>query len=278
MYLYVANHQFGQSQPAELKEFIVEIGKKAAIRVVANKDYVSFAPPVNGVLVDLGFDDSLASVGRSLQDRLQISGFITDPLPQDQLFLYARRLKRIRFSLREGVKGVYYKGFYREWQDSLLLQSTLDLRGLGAFTVKRLKGNIERQIIFQADYEFISKAEDIFLEWLLLLARVDAPLPKLKRSSEPQPKTANQESTANATKPLSGTSKQLPDPLGLLESSIGPESKREKKFDLAIDPALEGLPLGDSILTFLNSGDPRAQNLMEALKKFNSESEKAKSK
>lgn len=259
MYIYVNNYLIAENQPEQLKGLIAEIGKKSGIRVIVRQNYVSFAPPVSKFLVDLTISANLKELGDSIKERLTISGFTTEPLTKEQLDIYQKKIKEVSLSIREGKPGIFWRGSYVEKNLALLLQEFLDLKEL-TFEVIPLQGGFKKQIILQGDKGQLIEAEEPILEWFLFQARTDREVP-VKPTIETE---------VNQTAASSSSQAKLPDPLDLLDKNqmnfTNPAPKKKTKQPL--DPELSDLPLGDNILDFLSTDDPRAKQLQDSIKKF----------
>lgn len=244
MNIYVNNCLVAENQSEMLKGLIVEIGKKAGIRVLVHPNYISFAPPADNFLVELNVSASLKALEQSLKEKLSISGFITDPVSKARQ-TYLRKPKKIQLIVREGRPGIYWRGFVTKRYQALLLQEILDLKEI-KFKLVKLRGNLKKQIILQGDIDTLVKAEEGILEWILLQAKIDT-IPTCVKKGFFYPDY------------------KLPDPLNLVEPSI-PLTEQTKLKKL--DKELEDLPLGDNITQFLQSDDPRTEKLQETLRKF----------
>lgn len=244
MHIYVNNYLIAGNQPEMLKELIVEIGKKAGIRVIVHPNYVSFAPPVDNFLVVLSISKNLKALEQSLKERLSISGFITEPVSKERQ-TYLRKLKKIQLTVREGKPGIYWRGFITQKSQALLLQETLDLKEI-KFKVAKLRGDLKKQIILQGDKDTLVKAEDGILEWIFLQAKIDT-IPTWVKNVYTYP------------------DHKLPDPFNVLAPNLPATEQTNPK---GLDKELEDLPLGDNITQFLQSDDPRAEKLQETIKKF----------
>ncbi len=244
MHIYVNNCLVAENQPEMLKGLIVEIGKKAGIRVIVHPNFISFAPPVDNFLVDLSVGESLKNWAQSLREKLSISGFRTDPVGKARQS-YLNKLKKIHLVVREGKPGIYWRGFIKQKNQALLLQETLNLKEI-KFEVVKLRGNLKKQIVLQGDKDTLVKAEEGILEWILIQAKIDT-LPAWVKKVKPF------------------TDNKLPDPLNLLEQNLLNTEQNQQK---ELDKELEGLPLGDNITQFLQTDDPRVEKLQETIKKF----------
>lgn len=268
MYIYVNNFLIEENQPEQLKGLIAEIGKKAGIRTIIRNNFVSFSPPVSKYLVDLSFTSGLKSLGDSLKERLTISGFTTEPITKEQKVFYGRSLKKISVSIREGKMGIFWRGGFMQKRSAKLLRQVFDLKET-EFGVFPLKGKAKKQIIIQGDKEILIGAEDAILEWFLLMAKTSADIPLLAEEIETSAKTAPKQKPVKPQDTLPQGQSFMPDPLNLLQQgSFGDGKMSEKRPSSSLDPDIAGLPLGDNIVDFLSSDDPKAKQLQQQIKDF----------
>lgn len=260
MHLYAVNQLIVEDKAAQLRNLVIELGKKASVRVVLRPGFISFSPPVNDYLIDLRFDENLKELGNSLKERLIISGFYTDLFTRQQLLLYSKQLKRLHFAIREGKPGVFYTGYHIEKKKARLLQQIFELRGYD-LNINKLKLNSNRQIILQDEKDVLLTMEDALMEWFLQQAGSDAPVPFVPSS------------TLKVAEPKN----PFPDPLDILNSpkeTVGMRELTKEKKASSLDSELEGLPLGENLMNFLSSDDPRAKQLGETIKRFYEEEKK----
>ena len=260
MHLYAVNQLIVEDKAAQLRNLVMELGKKASVRVVLGPGFISFSPPVNDYLIDLRFDENLKELGNSLKERLIISGFYTDLFTRQQLLLYSKQLKRLHFARREGKPGIFYTGYHIEKKKARLLQQIFELRGYD-LNINKLKFSSNRQIILQEEKDVLLTMEDALMEWFLQQAGSDAPVPFVPSS------------TLKVAEPKN----PFPDPLDILNSpkeTVGMRELTKEKKASSLDSELEGLPLGENLMNFLSSDDPRAKQLGETIKRFYEEEKK----